>query len=140
MDKIGPIVIIDDDHDDHEILKGLLDELPDMPEIVLFENSDAALSYLKRPEVKPFLIISDIQMPAPGGFELRKVVFNDGALREKCIPFIFMTTGLSPEMIRKAYQLSVQGIFQKPSSLVEWTRQLKIIIDYWLESKSPNRF
>ncbi len=140
MNNAGQIVIIDDDPDDHEILKGLLEEFADIKEIVIFENSIAALSYLRKPEVKPFLILSDIQMPPPGGFELREKVFNDDDLCEKCIPYVFMTTGLAPELVRKAYRLSVQGIFQKPNSLVEWKRQLKVIVDYWLETKSPNRY
>jgi len=140
MDKTGPIVIIDDDPDDQEIMKELLEELTGRQEIVIFDNSDAALKFLRRSEVKPFLILSDIKMPTSGGFELRKEVFDDTDLREKCVPYIFLTTGAVPEVIREAYGLSVQGIFQKANSIGEWKNQLKKIVDYWLEAKSPNRY
>jgi len=71
MDKAGPIVIIDDDPDDQELMKELLTELTGPQEIVIFDNSDAALEFLRKPEVKPFLILSDIKMPISGEFDWR---------------------------------------------------------------------
>jgi CheY-like chemotaxis protein len=137
MNKDGPIVILDDDDDDIELYKAVLTELGIRNNIMLFTNSEDMLEYVHEIEVKPFLIISDINMPRSDGFQIRSIISSDKELKKKCIPYIFITTDASPRAVEESYNLSVQGIFQKPSNYDEWKRMLTNIINYWTDCMAP---
>jgi len=62
MNKRGPIIIIEDDLDDQEILTDVFNELNYINEIIFFADAKKALEYLKSTEIEPFIIFSDINM------------------------------------------------------------------------------
>lgn len=97
------------------------------------------MEYITEPAVSPFLILSDINMPKMSGLELREKIQADKGLRLKAIPFIFFTTTANKNFVSEAYYNSVQGFFQKPNTLADLERNIKLIIDYWSECISPNR-
>ena len=138
MNKSGPIVIIDDDADDQELLQELFTELQVPNELVFLRDGHAALTFLKQPHIRPFLILSDISMPGMNGFALREHIIKDPDLAMKCVPFIFCTTGASLSIVSDAYRHSVQGIFQKPSNYQDWLEILKAIFQYWNHGLVPN--
>jgi CheY-like chemotaxis protein len=140
MNKTGPIIIVEDDPDDQELLQQLFAELGLVNELRIFSDGETALEYLKQPHIRPFLILSDINMPLMTGFQLRSEILTDAVLAEKCIPFLFCTTGASAAVVREAYSQSVQGIFQKPSVYEEWKETLLSITNYWSVAISPNRY
>jgi CheY-like chemotaxis protein len=140
MTKSGPIIIIEDDVDDQEILGEIFKKLNYKNEVVFFGDGEEALEYLCRPDINPFLILSDINMPKLGGMELRERIQANKELRIKAIPFIFFTTTANKTFVLEAYYNSVQGFFQKPNSFGDLERTIKLIIDYWKESISPNKY
>jgi CheY-like chemotaxis protein len=140
MTKSGPILIVEDDLDDQEILGEIFKKLDYKNEIVFFSDGEEAYEFLSQPSVTPFLILSDINMPRISGMELREKIQADEALRAKSIPFIFFTTTANKNFVFQAYYNSVQGFFQKPNSLEDLERVIKLIIDYWGECISPNRY
>ena len=73
------------------------------------------------------------------GIDLRKEINEDPALREKSIPFVFFSTAASPDQIRKAYDLTVQGFFIKQPTFAETEDTLKCILTYWSKCKHPNK-
>src|SRR6476661_9222281 len=117
MNKDGPIIVIEDDIDDQEILQEIFDNLGYENKISYFVDGDEALDYLNKTDVQPFLILSDINMPKVNGFELRNKVFTNAQLQEKCIPYLFFTTGANKKSVSEAYALSVQGFFLKPATM-----------------------
>ena len=140
MTKAGPIIIIEDDIDDQEILGDVFRKLAYNNEIVFFGDGEEAYNYIREPSIEPFLILSDINMPRMSGMELREVIQNNDALRIKSIPFIFFTTTANKNFVTEAYYNSVQGFFQKPNTLANLERTIKLIVDYWHECISPNRY
>ncbi len=77
MNKAGPIVFIEDDLDDQEIMAEIFKELNYENEIVFFGDGEKALEYLTKIDIEPFLILSDINMPKLNGMELREKVHNN---------------------------------------------------------------
>ncbi|MBC7902488.1 MAG: response regulator [Gemmatimonadaceae bacterium] len=140
MNKNGPVVVIDDDADDRMILEQVFRKLGYPNKLEFFNDADSAITFLKNPAVQPFIIISDINMPRINGFALREMVFNDPALRSKCIPYIFFTTSADEDATNRAYALGCQGIFQKPSSYNDVEKLMKEIMVYWMSCISPARF
>ncbi|MGZ3853868.1 MAG: response regulator, partial [Flavisolibacter sp.] len=68
MNKEGPIIVIEDDADDQELLDEVFRNLGYVNKIIYFHDGNDALLYLNRSEVQPFLILSDINMPRLNGF------------------------------------------------------------------------
>ncbi|WP_018613144.1 response regulator [Segetibacter koreensis] len=140
MNKKGPIIVIEDDEDDQEILMEIFKKLGYENKIVYFLDSNKALEYINRTDVRPFLILSDINLPKMDGFELRNKIFTNEQLQTKCIPYLFFTTGANKKAVTDAYAMSVQGFFIKPSSMQRLENTIKKIIEYWQECIAPSQY
>lgn len=138
MNKSGPIIVIEDDADDQEILVEIFASLHYKNEIIYFSDGELALEYLTATHNKPFLILSDINMPKLNGMDLRDKVHNNEELRLKCIPYLFLTTAASQKAVIDAYSMSVQGFFVKPNSYEKLKLTIKKIVEYWQECEAPN--
>lgn len=137
MPKNGPIVIIEDDVDDQELLTEIFMEL-EIPNILrFFDSSLQAFDYLLTGLEKPFLIISDINLPVMTGLELYKMIKRNDSLKKKTIPFIFLTTTSDNKVITQAYEMFVQGFFVKPASIQELKEMIRMIVDYWKICRRP---
>ncbi|MEO5890808.1 MAG: response regulator [Ferruginibacter sp.] len=137
MNKKGPVIIIEDDPDDQTMMREVFLQLNYDKEIIFFDDGHSAFQYLHSFRRKPFLILCDINMPLMNGFELRDKIHEDDELRVNCIPYLFLTTSMSPQVIVQAYSKSVQGFFVKPTSYEEMFDLIKSIMEYWLRSESP---
>lgn len=136
--KNGPLVIIEDDLDDQEIIKEIFESLALTNALLLFIDGFEALTYLQTTTEQPFLILCDINLPKINGLELREQINKDERLRKKSIPFIFFSTNASRDAVEKAYEMTVQGFFVKDHSLKELRDRLSMIIRYWSYCKHPN--
>jgi CheY-like chemotaxis protein len=140
MNKSGPIIVIEDDIDDQEVLVEIFEKLGYKNKIIYFVDGNDALVYLNKSDVQPFLILSDINMPKLNGFELRNLVFTNEQLQTKCIPYLFFTTTANKKSVIDAYTMSVQGFFVKPNSIPALETTIRKIVEYWQECIAPNQF
>ena len=140
MNKDGPIIVIEDDVDDQEVLVEIFKKLGYANEIVYFFDGNDALEFLNKTDIHPFLILSDINMPKINGFELRNKVFTNEQLQTKCIPYLFFTTGANKKVVLDAYALSVQGFFIKPGSMLGLENTIRKIVEYWKECIAPSEY
>ncbi len=140
MNKTGPIIVIEDDVDDQEILVEIFHKLGYANKIIYFSDGHEALEFLNETDVQPFLILSDINMPRINGFELRNKVFTNEQLQTKCIPYLFFTTGATKKAVIDAYAMSVQGFFNKPNSMHGLESTIKKIVEYWQECLAPSHY
>lgn len=138
MNKVGPIIIIEDDVDDQEMLVEIFKELDYKNELVFFGDSIKALEYLTNTEIEPFLVLSDINMPKLNGMELREKVHNNEDLRLKSIPYLFFSTSAEQKHVIDAYSRSIQGFFVKPTTYDKLKQVIVKIVDYWQECESPH--
>jgi CheY-like chemotaxis protein len=136
----GPIINIDDDEDDHEIIIAVCEKLGVGKHLKCFRDGEEALTYLKHSHEYPSIILCDVNMPRITGFELRKTINANNVLRERSVPFIFYSTAAELSQVREAYNMTVQGFFLKGSTFHEAERTFKIILDYWCLCKHPNSF
>src|SRR5688572_30681334 len=140
MNKNGEIIVIEDDKDDQVLFAEILEKIKISNKVLFFNNGEDALEYLQQPNIEPFLILSDINLPRLNGFELRERVFTNKELSKKCIPYIFFTTSVSRESVINAYAFSAQGFFIKAVSFKVLQEDIKVIIDYWQKCYSPSDF
>ncbi len=133
-----PIIVIDDDDEYLELILNAFSELEVENEIIVFKDGLKFLEYIKATESGTFFIMCDINMSKLTGIELKKIIHDDEKLRNKCIPFIFLSTSGGSSTIMKAYSYGVQGYFIKPNSVEKWNDMLQAMITYWSESQHPN--
>jgi DNA-binding NtrC family response regulator len=138
MNKTGPIIIIEDDLDDQDILTAIFKELNYENEVIFFGDSIEALNYLTNTYLEPFLVLSDINMPRLNGMELREKVHNNEDLRMKSIPYLFFSTSAEQKHVIDAYSRSIQGFFIKPHTYDKLKSTIRKIVEYWQECESPS--
>ena len=140
LNQNGPIIIIEDDIDDQEILTEVFRNLKYPNELIFFSDGEKALEFIAAGNVVPFIILSDINMPKLTGFELRQKLKTDANLALRCIPYLFFSTALEQRAVIDAYSLSVQGFFVKQSSMAELEKTISVIMEYWKRCAAPNNF
>lgn len=139
MAQTGPIILVDDDPEDEELLREVLHNLGIQNKLINFAVCSKAFDYLKKMTDNPFLIISDINLPIQNGIEFKRQIDEDPQLRAKSIPFVFLSTSVDEKTVNVAYkEMTVQGFFQKPVSFTEFTILIKLMIDYWKLCRHPN--
>jgi response regulator RpfG family c-di-GMP phosphodiesterase len=139
MAKFGPIILVDDDTDDTELVSNALTEIGIRNKIIHFDNCDNAFQFLKTTTESPFIILSDVNLPARNGIEFKRRIDEDSQLRSKSIPFVFFSTSVDKKSVDTAYkELTVQGFFQKSNSYQDLKNVMKLIMDYWSVCRHPN--
>ena len=75
----GPwVLIVDDDIDARELLEAVVARQG--VRTALAENGDDAMEKLRAADVKPFLILMDLQMPCSDGYDFRRAQLAEPAL------------------------------------------------------------
>ena len=97
-------------------------------ELIFFSDGVKTLDYLIKTDVKPFLIISDINLPKLTGLELSEKVHNNEQLRLRCIPYLFLTSSKNHRDVIDAYSKSIQGFFVKPDTPAKFEELWKVNI------------
>ena len=140
MNRNGPIIIMEDDYDDQNMLKDAFKSLKYPNVLYFFPDGNKALEFLNNSDIIPFLILSDINLPKLDGFALRDRIKMDAKLQLRCIPYLFFSTALNQDAVIKAYSLSIQGFFQKQNSIKELENTISVIMEYWKRCAAPNNF
>jgi CheY-like chemotaxis protein len=135
----GPVFIVDEDYDDHEIVRNLFLELQLHNEVVFFTNGQELLDHLAEINAAPFIIICNVNLPQMNGFELRKKILNTHSRKFNSVPFIYWSAYASEAQIEEAYQLCAHGFFIKEPSLNALKESFNHIINYWTKSKMPDK-
>ena len=136
MNNFGPIVIVENDEDDRFVLQDAMADIKIENELIFFENGQKAFDFLAATSLRPFMIISDINIPGMTGIELRNKLYGNPMLRG--VPYIFYTTQSLWGAANDILMQSVQGYFIKPGSIKELHETLRIIIAYWRRCSSHN--
>lgn len=123
------VLVADDDAFSQKIVVMVLNNLG-VKNIIVARNGTEALVSLAT-TVEPIdLVISDIEMPEMGGFELARKIRLGVVSKYKDIPFLMLTGHSTEENIMKGRIHRIQGFIVKPPSaeVLEryMTRALKI--------------
>jgi CheY-like chemotaxis protein len=114
-------------------IKKILSEYPNI-EITTAENGLQALELLSSSQDElPHFTLLDLNMPVMNGFEFLKEIKKNEHF--KSIPVIIHTTSFSTVDVQKCEELGVAGYFVKELDMVKYKSNIKLIADYWSESK-----
>jgi CheY-like chemotaxis protein len=134
----GPVLVLEDDKEDKEILEAAFRRIELKNKRLYFDTGNDMLAFLLSSEEKPFVILSNVKVRGMDGIELREKIQHDQYLHKKGIPFVFLSLDTRKNIIEKAYDLTVQGFFEKEDTIEGVERQLRMIVEYWQQCKHPN--
>ncbi len=136
----GPIIVVDDDLNDIDVVIAAITELGFKNPIRSFTGAKSAMDFLGSTTEVPFIILCDIRMVEMNGLEFRNAVNQNDYLRKKSIPFIFLTEAVSQEIVNIAYDLTVQGFILKPRTFDDLKSKLNTVLNYWTACVHRNSF
>lgn len=136
---MNPILIVDNDQDDLDLIKDVAEHLKIERPIVYLQSGEELESYLNSDQLPPFLIICDVNLPQEDGFEVKKRISGNATLKYKSVPFIYWSTDASEKQIQHAYDIPAQGFFFKSTNFRDLCETFQTILDYWQKSQHPKR-
>ena len=130
------IMLVEDDQVDTMTVQRALKELHVTNPLQHVENGEEALSFLRNPaNLKPCLILLDLNMPIMGGIEFLQIAKKDAVL--KGIPVVVLTTSGEQEDKVESFQLGVAGYMRKPVEYPSFVEMIRTIDTYWTISELP---
>lgn len=138
MSQRGPIIVIEDDTNDADVILAAIREIGVKNEVKRFADAQSGYDYLCTSAEQPLVILSDIRMPGMDGLSLLKKIQANDYLRKKAIPFVLFTGIATREIVNEAFANGVQGYYKKADSYVALKDQILVIISYWTRSLHPN--
>lgn len=126
----GTVLIIDDDHDDLELIGEALDKLGVRSSCEFFNSAKDALLRIRSEQQPPFLILCDLNLSGMSALEF-KALLNSDARIGQAIPFIIFTGHADPDEVKASMALKSQGCFIKSIRFEELVETLQAIFIYW---------
>jgi CheY-like chemotaxis protein len=134
MDPIE-ILLVEDNPADVRLTQEALKEEKLHNNLHVVRDGVDALAFLRREgkhekAVRPDLILLDLNLPKKDGREVLTEIKNDENL--KTIPVVVLTISNAEADILKSYNLHANCYIQKPLDLVQFSKVVKSIQDFWL--------
>lgn len=136
MNKLKPILLVEDDPNDAELTIMALTEHNLSNRVSHVEDGVEALEYLRyqgkytnREKETPSVILLDIKMPRMDGIEVLQIIRNDDLL--KTIPIVMLTSSREDPDLEKCYKLGVNAYVVKPVDFKEFIDSVKNIGVFW---------
>ena len=129
------ILLIEDDVVDVMTVRRSLQHLGVPNHLDHAADGEQGLEFLRNPgNVRPGLILLDLNMPCMNGIEFLAAIKKDAALRS--IPVVVLTTSQEASDRIDSFEQSVAGYMIKPADYQQFVETMRIIRDYWSASET----
>jgi len=130
------ILLVEDDQVDAMTVKRALVDAGATSLVVHVTNGESALAYLRSDvNVRPYLILLDLNMPKMNGLDFLQTMKADPALSG--IPVVVLTTSVSQDDISDSFRASVAGYITKPVDYPQFVAKIRAIEQYWQINRLP---
>jgi len=128
------ILLVEDDEIDVKALKWAFDKLKIANPLVIARDGVEALELMASLS-RPYLVITDINMPRMNGIELLRKIRQSVDYRDSIV-FVLTTSNDEQDKI-DAYDLNVAGYMLKTDMGTSFTRAISLIDNYWKVVEFP---
>jgi CheY-like chemotaxis protein len=136
MDKLGRILLVEDDERDVELTINALEEYNLANEVVVARDGEEALDYLycrgkynARSSDNPAVLLLDLKLPKVDGLEVLRQVKSDDDL--KMIPVVVLTSSREEKDLVASYRLGVNAYVVKPVDFHEFVDAIRELGAFW---------
>ena len=142
MNKLGRILIVEDDPKDVELTLTALEEYNLANEVVVTRDGEEALDYLysrgnfqTRTGENPAVLLLDLKLPKVDGLEVLQQMKSDEKLR--MIPVVVLTSSREEKDMVASYKLGVNAYVVKPVDFHEFVNAIKELGIFWALINEP---
>jgi CheY-like chemotaxis protein len=142
MEKLGRILMVEDDPKDVELSLAALEEYNLANEVVITRDGQQALDYLycrgeysARARENPAVLLLDLKLPKVDGLEVLQQIKSDE--RMKMIPVVVLTSSQEERDMMRSYQLGVNAYVVKPVDFHEFVNAVKELGVFWAVINEP---
>ena len=142
MEKLGRILMVEDDNNDVDMTMTALDEYNLANEVVVARDGAEALDYLfyrgkyeSRSSENPAVLLLDLKLPKVDGLEVLRQVKSDDKL--KMIPVVVLTSSHEEKDMVASYELGVNAYVVKPVDFHEFVNAIKELGVFWAVINVP---
>lgn len=142
MDRLGRILLVEDDANDVELTLTALEEYHLANEVVVVHDGVEALDYLyhrgpfqMRSGDNPAVMLLDLKLPLVDGLEVLRQVKADEKL--KMIPVVVLTSSREESDMVASYRLGVNAYVVKPVDFHEFVNAIKELGAFWAVINEP---
>lgn len=136
MDKLGYILLADDNEDDLELETRALSQYRLANQIVVVRDGAETLDFLfrrgeysSRNTANPLVVLMDINMPRLNGLEVLAIMKADPVLRS--IPVVMLTSSRQGPDVERCYELGANAYVVKPVDFAQFADAVKTIGKFW---------
>jgi DNA-binding response OmpR family regulator len=142
MNKLGRILIVEDDPRDVELTMTALEEYNLANEVIITRDGEEALDYLycrgnfnTRTGDNPAVLLLDLKLPKVDGLEVLQQIKSDEKLR--MIPVVVLTSSREERDMVASYKLGVNAYVVKPVDFHEFVNAIKELGIFWAIINEP---
>jgi CheY-like chemotaxis protein len=142
MEKLGRILMVEDDPKDVELTLTALEEYNLANEVVVTRDGEEALDYLfcrgnfkGRTSENPAVLLLDLKLPKVDGLEVLQLIKSDEKLR--LIPVVVLTSSREERDMVASYKLGVNAYVVKPVDFHEFVNAIKELGIFWAVINEP---
>lgn len=137
MEKLPPLLIVEDSDEDFEVMCWALQKIGFTHPILRAERAETALLQLfpKLPQANtplPCLVLMDLNLPGMNGLEFLKELSQKQP--KLSIPMVVMSTSTNPLDISASYGFGAAGYIIKPFKLEEYLETIRVLNLYWFNT------
>jgi CheY-like chemotaxis protein len=142
MNKLGRILLVEDDAKDVELTLTALEEYNLANEVIVASDGEEALEYLysrgkfkTRSNGNPSVMLLDLKLPKVDGLEVLKQIKSEEKLR--MIPVVVLTSSKEERDMVASYRLGVNAYVVKPVDFHEFVNAIKELGVFWAVINEP---
>ena len=142
MNKLGRILMVEDDPKDVELTLTALEEYNLANEVIVTRDGEQALDYLycrgeykMRSSGNPAVMLLDLKLPKVDGLEVLKQIKSDDQVR--MIPVVVLTSSKEEKDMVASYKLGVNAYVVKPVDFHEFVNAIKELGVFWAVINEP---
>jgi DNA-binding response OmpR family regulator len=142
MNKLGRILLIEDDPKDVELTLTALEEYKLANEVVVARDGEQALDYLycrgvykTRSSGNPAVTLLDLKLPKVDGLEVLKQIKSEEKL--SMMPVVVLTSSKEEKDMVASYKLGVSAYVVKPVDFHEFVNAIKELGVFWAVINEP---
>jgi DNA-binding response OmpR family regulator len=140
--KLGRILLVEDDPKDVELTLTALEEYNLANEVIVVRDGEEALEYLysrgkfkARPSDNPSVMLLDLKLPRVDGLEVLKQIKSEEKLR--MVPVVVLTSSKEEKDMVASYRLGVNAYVVKPVDFHEFVNAIKELGVFWAVINEP---
>lgn len=129
------VILVDDCPDQSGLVERVINQYPVKIELLRLADGFEAVDLLTSPKARqPDLIMIDNKLPIMNGVDVIRRLMEKESMWD--VPMVLVSCYLTESQAREAYRAGARSCVFKSLDIIEWNRQMRGVLNYWLEVNS----